>query len=830
MKNQSSSKSAKSKAPKVIMNGVTYLTKQVETSIALLDSSEDSVVLDALVYLSLYADIHENNLIYIQEHGLLQKLLNLLHRNANILRVTLKFLGMLLGIEEVMLELNQNTYDEKIIELSKVFISHHDSYVKECCVSMLAKLAASSRIVTLIFNLDLFAPILHIIEKTVDMDLLEHTLELLLRLVGALAAVVLPESFDFNVSVLVGLLNNEKKKIAHLSFQVIQKLTFYCLDMIQRLFRRVKLIEIMLDIVTDGNKQEYHDIAFDIIFNSMKSKETSDYFVETMEFLKFCQWVKTCPDKYVLPCILVLEKLTRIPSRRQLIFDFSVEESIISFLKYKDERVLNKTCEAISNMATHTYCCEEMLKPALLKKLFDILAKRDEEDTGNEVALKTVLDFNRLNLNTLDMIHKTAGHKVLLRYFQKGIGYISEESFLGILDILYKMSLCPQFQEDLVTSSFFEKLLNLFRTASASAAISACEILINFVHTPEMRCVFLLLDGPGIFMEKVRNPKDIKLMKTVLLFIHSSLVHDDVVEAFLRSKLIEVLKGLPAHLKEKMPLATKILLLIYKRHLPLKFFETHRLDITDKIQNMFYLINGQWQAPFPLFKDLEVSSISTAYVIYVVDCSYDLKYEYEYSGSGSISPGKISSERTVSTLSRVSSSLSSYFRRGPFHLNYGQLSPDPFLPTYICHVSKYLIQASTTRDKVKILAKYIEAMLCEPVEGYIKLEKVHHLKLHVEILKHKLGSNMIPIGYLRLGGLCERALIFKTIADKCCIPASLVKGTESFYWNEVLLFDSPPNNGKLKLYVVDLINNIGDLLVVGSRAANQYCNKPAWNG
>lgn len=828
------SKQVKASKSKNINPQISYVAKQVDTSIVILDSPEDSVVVEALLYLSEYAEIQENNLIYLYTQGLLQKLLNLLNRHVSITILALRFLGKLLTIKEVVTELDQDIYDDKMLEIVHMYISHKDHNIVQFCFSILSKVTDSSRITCLIFKKELFKPIFDTIKKTTDVDVLEWTLELLLKLVTApTASDVLPEVNDFDISVLLHHLGSPEKKIVHLCLEIIQKITDYCLDSFQKMFREAKLIQTMFEIIMNNDNEQYHVMALNIICNSMKSDETSNYFVESLEFIKFCQWVKTCDRKHLFPYILILEQLTRIPSRRQMLFDLSVEHSILSFLRSTDKKVLNKTCDAISNMMTHRYCCEEMLKAGVLRHLFHMLFRKDQEDPGNEVALKTILEFSRRNLYTLDIIHKLGAHKVLLAYFKKNIGCISDASFSGIFEILYKMSLNPQLQQDLLNSSFFEKLLDIFQAASTNTATLVCEIMINLLTYSDFRFIFLSLNGPQLFVIKLQSTNDMKLLKIILLFIHGSLTHELIIKGFLQNNLVEILKAFPEHFKAKNPIVDKILRSIYNLHLPLKLFETNRLDITDKLQNKFYLICGQWQDPFPAFNDLEKSPVSTAYSIYVVDYSFGaIKLEGENGnslGSESMSPKKTSSERTVSTLSRASSSTSSLFRRELFQINYRKLSPDPFLPRYIFHISKYLVHANTIEDKVRMLAKYIDAMLCEPAEGYTKLEKVHDFKLHVQILKHQLGNNMIPIGFLRLGRHCERALLFKAIADKCCIPVSLVRGKASLYWNEIVLLDPEPSHGTLKMYVVDLIKNIGDLLVVGSRAANHYCNLNASN-
>ncbi|KAJ8941209.1 hypothetical protein NQ314_010467 [Rhamnusium bicolor] len=290
--------------------------------------------------------------------------------------------------------------------------------------------------------------------------------------------------------------------------------------------------------------------------------------------------------------------------------------------------------------------------------------------------------------------------------------------------------------------------------------------------------------------------------------------------SFLQNKLIAVLKSLPDTIKSRAPLITKILSLTYNLHLPLKFFEMNRLDMTDKIGNKFYIVSGPVRGYFPFLEILEAEKYSTTYTIYIVDYTYEI---VKTTDQESLRSESLSSSNRSSRTSR-SSGLSDSLCQSPFDINYGMLSPDHFLPKYIYHISKYLATEDSIQNKIKILAEYVDTLLCGPKAEYTIAQKIHRFKLHIESLKTKLGTNMIPIGFLRIGFHCERALLFKAIADKSCIPTSLVKGRSKLYWNEVALFDSKCNDDTLTFYVVDLMDNVGKLLKVGSRDANQYCN------
>lgn len=90
-----------------------------------------------------------------------------------------------------------------------------------------------------------------------------------------------------------------------------------------------------------------------------------------------------------------------------------------------------------------------------------------------------------------------------------------------------------------------------------------------------------------------------------------------------------------------------------------------------------------------------------------------------------------------------------------------------------------------------------------------------------------MSSSIIPLEIVSCGRHCERALLFKFLCDMLHLPATLVKGDNLIFYNEIPLIDykvddNVPTANSLTYYVVDLLYNVGHLMEVGSVDANQY--------
>ncbi|NXG58387.1 ARMC3 protein, partial [Hemiprocne comata] len=151
--------------------------------------------------------------------------------------------------------------------------------------------------------------------------------------------------------------------------------------------------------------------------------------------------------------------------------------------------------------------------------------------------------------------------------------------------------------------------------------------------------------------------------------------------------------------------------------------------------------------------------------------------------------------------------------------------PDFVLLDYINNASKTILPLTTTREKVVALAQFVADKMGGPIER----DKLHDFnwQLHISEIEFELKCNVVPIGKVKKGTFCHRALLFKVIADRIGIPCSLVRGEYNRAWNEVkLVGDSPRGIAALLLppqeYIVDLMFEPGFLMKQGSAQADQY--------
>ena len=139
---------------------------------------------------------------------------------------------------------------------------------------------------------------------------------------------------------------------------------------------------------------------------------------------------------------------------------------------------------------------------------------------------------------------------------------------------------------------------------------------------------------------------------------------------------------------------------------------------------------------------------------------------------------------------------------------------DNALREYIEEVTATIAPLATQAEQIAALSVYVSNQMGGPVTSISALS----YDLHIAQIKADLKTNVIPISFIKRGIFYHRALLFKVLADRVGLPASLVRGEYNRAWNEVSLVEG----GKSKHYLVDLMWEPGQLLEVGSHGAGVY--------
>ncbi|KAK4878030.1 hypothetical protein RN001_010536 [Aquatica leii] len=851
---------------------VPYETADVRTSITLLTSVEIDVVIRALSTLSKYSDEKDLNVTFLYKSGVVPKLLDLLiYTNLTILRFSLKLLSQIVTfLPNAALELSFEQYTKDLKKITHLFMSSTDNVIKEFCVQFLAHVVKSSVLASSLLKMGIVPTVFDVLSSSQDVDTQYNTLIFFNRVLEAREAItVVPELAEFSPRVLICYIKHQVPEIRLEALNIIEKVASWRSNKTQALLRAVKAIENLFNVLLDEEYAALHKKCLNVILVSMECVETAHYFVESLEFIKFTEWSKTCAKRLMLPSITILVTLFQEPSLKQMLFDFSVEDSILSFFRTENEFIFVKVCEGICSMSMHEYCCEKIVTPVVIKCILQMLRRNQIPVIPyHEIAIKTLLTLLKRNEKTITYIVECSGMEPLKKAALRKKDDYTLEGAYDIIYVLFIYALSSQYKHAIMNNAIYQMLLERFEENSDHSSMAVL-ILDQYINDAEYREFFIEYNGPFKIITVLKSTPNEEVFKNTLLFMERIFAYKKICMMFLWQGGLKTLEKISQRLKTTIPLIERLTTMIYNLYLPLKFFKLGRLEITDHFDSQFYLVDPMCK-DFPFLELLERMNICPRKIIYVVDFSANVsetikslqkpellektestrfsttgrkssKTRSKQSVLGKKTSSLKSRESQLERLSVVSEWDADILCRVAPPIKYGYLSDDHYLPQYLVKLQKLIYENQNYiycfQHQIKAIAKFVFNVLSGTPYPGNRASQNHSMGVHLVALREKLGTTLIPLGYLRYGFHCERSLLFKALSDKLGVPSALVRGritgkNNLIYWNEVPIVcnEQYQNVEDLKTYmtyaVVDLMNHIGRLMLVGSIEANEYCGLP----
>ena len=96
-----------------------------------------------------------------------------------------------------------------------------------------------------------------------------------------------------------------------------------------------------------------------------------------------------------------------------------------------------------------------------------------------------------------------------------------------------------------------------------------------------------------------------------------------------------------------------------------------------------------------------------------------------------------------------------------------------------------IVDISRIGSRAKLLGRFVARRMSGPDPRNPCVD--HQLDIHVREIRESIRTTVIPLGRLRVGSYLERALLFKVLADRICLPSALVRGGYGKSWNEIAI-------------------------------------------
>lgn len=832
----------------LLLERKSFITNDVKTSLTLLSSNEEKIVLKAIGILSRCATKDEKLLVSYVSFGIYQKLLQLLdHNNITILKFAMKLLAMLskkqyldsIGFNQVLICSELAT---------RFYIETQDAFVRECASFILLQHVKYNEIISnQIYSDELMCIMFKIFAAAEELDTLWNSLNLLDYLLDVeMAKEDVFRNTYFSTKVLICLLHCEQEGVRSVTLNILHKLSRWrYLEMSLTLIKG-GILPAMLNILLEDDR-ELTPKAMDIIQNCMCHENCALKFSRSLEFREFIVWLKTCSNRNLLRVLPILEILTKIPEIRERLYDLCFDQMVLSWLKYALPEFVSYLLKIISNLSEHKRYCKTFAKFSVIKTITSYINPNGLPlQAYGEMALHTLKKLIVRMPETLQFFVCSGGVNLIKTLFVEEGDNLTEEGFKTMIQFL-EILITSKYADKILALDVFERLFYVYNNNSDFMIK-----MLSFINILAKHKIFqyYILECNRIndVLDMLKRDKTALGTQMHLQVLSNLAKYQDIGSKLLELDVIAFLQKVKC--KINLTVLDDIIKDLYDYCLTLKFYETNRLERHNKIDDNFYLMQEEVPKISPTTFDYS-SSEKPVYVASVM--LLKVTRELELSSSNIKSIVKIEAEKdNIQRRERVLSTaclISETNLRIRISYQHGEIPEnilmnrktnnsnkesifyeDYYLERYILTLMKELYFSDdapeTLRERVEYIAKYVARQLSGVLINLKEKEKVAVFQQHIRALQESIGTNVIPIGYLRMGFQCEKALLFKVLCDNVCVPTTLCKDHD-VYWNEIR-FTVKRENGKFvkeeggSVYIVDLVKNVGNLIPLNSLEAEEY--------
>ncbi|XP_011064506.1 PREDICTED: uncharacterized protein LOC105152112 [Acromyrmex echinatior] len=368
----------------------------------------------------------------------------------------------------------------------------------------------------------------------------------------------------------------------------------------------------------------------------------------------------------------------------------------------------------------------------------------------------------------------------LWQMLKHSIEQVPVETCIVALEVLLAMARHLTFRDTMINFDTIDTICLLLESTYPFVdefKIACCKLLSALCLEESGRHYFLKAKGFQRIFTFITDAYSVSVRNATLQLIQAISTDLTVAKFFVENKYL--LYMLNNRLSSKtIPLWDTCIEILLKSHLPTKFALTGRLPLHDLTQNGFYVSKTNI-CPSPILDDIFRIKFCSLEPIYVVN--------YLQLSTSNTLQNEITFERDINAW---------------LESNFGRLQCDPHFSEYV-ELFKRMLLAKESKDvpaternidrniqyvlsRAKMLAVFVARQMSGVDSAGIRYID-QQLEVHLKQIKKCLETNMIPLGQLRVGSYLERAMLFKAIADRICLPTAFVRGEYGVSWIEIAI-------------------------------------------
>ncbi|KAJ9594892.1 hypothetical protein L9F63_013817, partial [Diploptera punctata] len=734
-----------------------------------------------------------------------------------------------------------------------------------------------------------------------DPDIQKNSLQILVNILDdPMCAQDISKSPDMDLKPLVAHILSDYPIIRFLALQALESLHVPEYEHLNQQFKKAGGVEIFMEVLENMEWKDLHKLVLKYVANCYREDEIKHLIAVSGPVILKSYMRRVKDFDLIEATLIVVAKMAAFEIGRKVLHEGKMELELYELMKLGKESILAVASQIMALMAQHYDCLEVIAKLNPLKDMINAITSETFTTTNRLIVTQALSELLRLDSRLCDVVMDENKHELLENLLCSPAEVIPVEMKVCLIACLKQLAYFIDIRNKMIEGNYINSLLCCFKDHDRSSLllrVEACDALANVLSDNNGRVQFLSLNGVEHIMECLKDSY-LKLNQAAATIIVVTSCDYEVIRAFIKAGALDwMLQEKEKITRYECPVWEAAIEAIFRCYLPIKFAYVNRLDPQDITEEGFYVAR-QVERPFIIIEELMKNEVSPIRPIYIANFRTEHKIISKISMSPSFKTGKISGKQRRSSMSlkkREGTSSSSSSRKIVSMTDKTDSAlqetwiRDHYLYQYLENLKKKLrdvTQYQKDGSKSSMLEKMIQIVaqfVCDQMVGNDPNSKydIHRQDLHLNELKVELCSNIIPLGYIRIGGYLERAMLFKVLADRVGLPCALVRGHYHRAWVEVAIpqtvhcekLPSPtstlsksssflttpsglllhhvgtqwlpqpedeieiePQTSYIKKFtpnymikpnrIVDLMDDIGSLYPLNSFKAMQYCNKP----
>ncbi|XP_061852853.1 armadillo repeat-containing protein 3 isoform X2 [Colius striatus] len=781
--------------PKDVFDPLTIESKTAATAVLMLRSPEEEVLAKACDALYKFASKGDENKVTLLGLGAVEHLYKLIsHDDPIVRRNAIMVFGIMASNHDVKKLLRELDVTNSLISQ---LTPEEDVIIHEFATLCLAHMAVEYTSKVRIFEQGGLEPLIRLLGSP-DPDVKKNSVECIYLLVQDFQSRAAVRALNV-IPPLLELLKSE--------YPVIQLLALKTLEVISKdresriILGENKGLDCLLKILETNEVSDLHVEALAVLGNCLEDVYTLQLIQQTGGLKKLLSFVggSTVPD-IQKNAAKAITKAAYDSENRKILNEEEVEKCLTSLLEMCNDEVKVAACQAVSAMCDNVaskHACGLQGIPQLVQ-----LLSSDNEEV-KEAAVTALANLTAASPSNASAVAEAEGFGPLVNTLNAQ----RDGAVANAAAVLTDLATHEPFRVTIQSCGVMSALAEPLRSTNSLVQSKAASAVAAFACDADARTELRNAGGLGPLVELLHSNNE-EVRRNVCCAVMVCASDEPTAVELCRLGALNIIEGINLSTGRKNNFSEAALEKLLDNNLSQKYSQKGYLSSSNIITDGFYDC-GQIK-PGVKFLSLEELSMQeltdrraiifinakaqenlaveekaqdSAYELAVLSPSVSRKSSKERSRKGKGKKEEEKSKEVIQITSKIQAEIN-------LENSHWQPPADFILLDYINDASRTILPLTTNREQVVTLAQFV----AEKMGGPIERDKLHDFswELHISEIEFELKCNVVPIGKVKKGTFCHRALLFKVIADRIGIGCSLVRGEYNRAWNEVELVDDSP--------------------------------------